>query len=54
VAEVGRAALGDFPSFGMDLEPLFALMGSDCPSLLLSPEMQPPMIVEKLDRKSVV
>ena len=48
VAEVGEAALGDLPSFGMDLEPLFAMMGSACPSLLLSPEMLPPMIVEKL------
>ncbi len=48
VAEVGRAALGDLPSFAMDLQPLFALMGPACPSLLLSPEMLPPMIVEKL------
>ena len=48
VAVVGRAALGDLPSFGMDLEPLFALMGPACPSLLLSPVMLPPMIVEKL------
>lgn len=48
VTVAGKAALGDFPSFGMDLQPLFNLMGSACPSLLLSPEMLPPMIVEKL------
>ena len=48
VAVVGRAALGDLPSFGMDLQPLFNLMGPACSSLLLSPEMLPPMIVEKL------
>jgi hypothetical protein len=48
VAEAGKAALGDLPSFGMDLKPLFALMGPACPSLLLSPVMLPPMIVQKL------
>jgi hypothetical protein len=48
VTEVGKAALGDLSTFGMDLEPLFALMGPACPSLLLSPTMVPPMAVEKL------
>ncbi len=48
VMEVGKAALGDLPAFEMNLEPLFALMGPACPSLLLSPTMLPPMIVEKL------
>jgi len=48
VIEVGKAALGDLPAFEMNLEPLFALMGPACPSLLLSPTMLPPMIVEKL------
>ncbi|NBK26159.1 MAG: hypothetical protein EOM68_29605, partial [Spirochaetia bacterium] len=48
VMEVGKADLGDLPNFEMNLEPLFALMGPACPSLLLSPTMLPPMIVEKL------
>ncbi|MDT3389812.1 MAG: hypothetical protein LIR25_04400 [bacterium] len=48
LAVVGKAALGDLPTFGVDLLPLFALMGSACPSLLLSPTMLPPLIVEKL------
>lgn len=45
----GKAVLGDLPSFEVDLQPLFALIGAvRCPSLLLSPTMLPPMMVEKL------
>lgn len=48
VSAAGKASLGDLPTFAMDLDPLFALMGPSCPSLLLSPVMLPPMIVKKL------
>jgi hypothetical protein len=48
VLGVGRAALGDMPTFEMNLEPLFALMGPTCPSLLLSPAVLPPFAVKRL------
>ncbi len=49
VTVAGKAVLGDLPSFGVDLQPLFALIGAvRCPSLLLSSTMLPPMIVERL------